>query len=212
VKEQVLEDHPDHCTAGKRQIANGKSQLDNGQRAAYNGGGRQWSFISRRKDVTHATARRVGPEFQRRPRPEVVNAIADALRAHAAVRLLDIESDASHNRSVFTLAAPPEAIVPALFDAIKTAADLIDMNHHQGEHPRLGATDVVPLVPLRGVAMADCVALAKELERGVGEELGIPVYLYEAAATWPDRVNLADIRRGETGQLRCQDGAGEPVS
>jgi glutamate formiminotransferase/formiminotetrahydrofolate cyclodeaminase len=134
----------------------------------------------------------------------VLDAIAGALRMHAQVRLLDIESDADHNRSVFTLVAPPEGIVPALFDAIKTAAALIDLEHHRGAHPRIGAADVVPFVPLRNVEMAECVTLARELGQRVGEELSIPVYLYEAAATRPDRVNLADIRHGEYERLKTE--------
>jgi glutamate formiminotransferase/formiminotetrahydrofolate cyclodeaminase len=134
----------------------------------------------------------------------VIEAIAEALRAHPAVRLLDVESDPDHNRSVYTLVAPPEEIVPAMFDAIRTAAERINLDEHRGEHPRIGATDVVPFVPLRGVAMGDCVALAEALGRRVGEELGIPVYLYEAAATRPDRTNLADLRRGEYEGLKAE--------
>jgi len=144
------------------------------------------------------------PNFSEGRRAKVIGAIADALRAHKAVSLLDIESDVDHNRSVFTLVAPPEAMVPAMFDAIKVAASLIDLNHHQGEHPRIGATDVVPFVPLRGVEMAQCVTLAKELGQRVGDELGIPVYLYEYAATRPDRVNLADVRHGQYEALKTE--------
>ena len=144
------------------------------------------------------------PNFSEGRRPEVIDAIADAIRGHADVRLLDIESDADHNRSVFTLVAPPEALVPAMFDAIKTAAALIDLDEHRGEHPRIGATDVVPFVPFRGVEMATCVALARELGQRVGDELGIPVYLYEEAATRPDRVSVADIRRGEYEGLKAE--------
>ena len=144
------------------------------------------------------------PNFSEGRRAEVLEAIAAALRAHPSVQLLDIESDADHNRSVFTLVAPPEAMVPAMFDAIKTAAMLINLDHHTGEHPRIGATDVVPFVPLRGVEMDQCVALARELAQRVGSELGIPVYLYERAASRPDRVNLADIRRGEYEGLKVE--------
>ena len=144
------------------------------------------------------------PNFSEGRRPEVLNAIADALTARGGVRLLDIETDADHNRSVFTLVASPESIVPAMFDGIKTAASLIDLNQHRGAHPRIGATDVVPFVPLREVEMAECVVLARELGRRVGEELQIPVYLYETAATRPDRVNLADIRRGEYEGLKAE--------
>jgi len=146
------------------------------------------------------------PNFSEGRRPEVIEAIADVFRAHPAVRLLDIESDADHNRSVFSFVAPPEAMVPVMFDAIKTAAALIDLDGHRGAHPRMGATDVVPFVPLRDVDMATCVALARELGRRVGDELGIPVYLYEEAATRPDRVNLADVRRGEYEGLKAEIG------
>jgi len=144
------------------------------------------------------------PNFSEGRRSEVLNAIAEAIRRHADVRLLDIERDADHNRSVFTLVAPPEALVPAMFDAIKTAAGLINLDQHRGQHPRIGATDVVPFVPVRGVTMEECIALARELGRRVGEELGIPVYLYEQAATRPERVNLADVRRGEYEGLKVE--------
>ncbi len=144
------------------------------------------------------------PNFSEGRRPEVLNAIAEAIRSHADVRLLDIERDADHNRSVFTLVAPPEALVPAMFDAIQTAAGLINLDQHRGQHPRIGATDVVPFVPVRGVTMEECIALARELGRRVGDELGIPVYLYEQAATRPDRVNLADVRRGEYEGLKAE--------
>lgn len=144
------------------------------------------------------------PNFSEGRRMEVIEAIAQALRAHAAVRILDIESDPDHNRSVFTLVAPPEALVPALFDAIKTAASLINLDQHRGAHPRIGATDVVPFVPIRDVETALCIALAQDLGRRVGTELGIPVYLYEEAATRPDRVNLADIRHGEYEVLKAE--------
>ena len=144
------------------------------------------------------------PNFSEGRRPEVISALADALTAHAGVRLLDIESDADHNRSVFTLVAPPEALVPAMFAAIKMAASFINMDRHRGAHPRIGATDVVPFVPLQEVDMAECVTLAQELGRRVGDELRIPVYLYEAAATRPERVNLADIRKGEYEGLKAE--------
>jgi glutamate formiminotransferase len=144
------------------------------------------------------------PNFSEGRRTEVLDALAAALRSHSSVRLLDMESDADHNRSVFTLVAPLEAMVPAMLDAIKTASALINLDHHTGEHPRIGATDVVPFVPLRGVEMEQCVALARQLGQRVGEDLGIPVYLYEQAATRPDRINLADIRRGEYEALKAE--------
>lgn len=144
------------------------------------------------------------PNFSEGRRPEVLDQIAAAFRRYPALRLLDIESDPDHNRSVFTLVGPPDDMVEAMFEAIKTAATLIDLEQHRGAHPRIGATDVVPFVPLRGVEMEDCVALARRLGQRVGDELQIPVYLYEAAATRPDRVNLADIRRGEYEGLKAE--------
>ena len=130
-------------------------------------------------------------------RPEVVAAMAGAIRAVAGVRLLDYSSDPSHNRSVFTLvgdAAGVERAVLALFE--RAVAD-VDLRTHTGEHPRLGAVDVVPFVPIEGVTMAECVALAKKVGAGVAARFQIPVYLYEEASTNPARTNLEDIRRGE---------------
>lgn len=144
------------------------------------------------------------PNFSEGRRPEVLDQIAAVFRRYPTLRLLDIESDPDHNRSVFTLVGPPDDMVEAMFEAIKTAATLIDLEQHRGAHPRIGATDVVPFVPLRGVEMEDCVALAQRLGQRVGDELQIPVYLYEAAATRPDRVNLADIRRGEYEGLKAE--------
>lgn len=144
------------------------------------------------------------PNFSEGRRPEVLDRLAAVFRGHPELRLLDIESDPAHNRSVFTLVGPPDPMVEAMFEAIKTAAALIDMEQHRGAHPRIGATDVVPFIPLRAMEMADCVALARQLGQRVGEELQIPVYLYEAAATRPDRVNLADIRRGEYEGLKAE--------
>jgi glutamate formiminotransferase len=144
------------------------------------------------------------PNFSEGRRPEVIDRLAAVFRGYPALRLLDIESDPDHNRSVFTLVGPPDAMVEAMFAAIQTAAGLIDMEQHRGAHPRIGATDVVPFIPLREMEMADCVALARQLGQRVGDELQIPVYLYEAAATRPDRVNLADIRRGEYEGLKAE--------
>jgi glutamate formiminotransferase / 5-formyltetrahydrofolate cyclo-ligase len=137
------------------------------------------------------------PNVSEGRRGEVVAGIADAIRAVPGVRLLDHSSDPSHNRSVFTLvgdAAGVEAAVLAIF--ARAVAD-IDLRTHKGEHPRLGAVDVVPFVPIDGVTMADCVALAKKVGRSVAERFGVPVYLYEEASGNPARKNLEDIRRGE---------------
>jgi glutamate formiminotransferase / formiminotetrahydrofolate cyclodeaminase len=143
------------------------------------------------------------PNFSEGRRTEVVDAIGDAISAVSGVQLLDRQSDSDHNRTVVTFAGGPDAVSEAAFAGIATAAKLIDMDVHRGEHPRLGATDVVPFVPISGVTMADCVELARALGRRVGDELGIPVYLYEAAATRPERVNLADVRRGEYEALKA---------
>ena len=137
------------------------------------------------------------PNVSEGRRPEVVETIAAAIRAVPGVRLLDHSSDASHNRSVFTMAgdaAPIKAAVLAMYERALTA---IDLRTHKGEHPRLGAIDVVPFVPIEGVTMEACVALAKEVAHEVAARFGVPVYLYEEASTNPARKNLEDIRRGE---------------
>ena len=142
------------------------------------------------------------PNFSEGRRPDVIEAIVDAARSIPGVQVLDVQSDADHNRSVVSMLGPPRAVSEAAYQATAEAARRIDMAHHQGGHPRMGATDVVPFIPVRGLTMEECVALARELGRRVGEELGIPVYLYEAAATRPDRQNLADVRRGEYEALK----------
>jgi glutamate formiminotransferase/formiminotetrahydrofolate cyclodeaminase len=142
------------------------------------------------------------PNFSEGRRPEVINAIRDAIAAVDGVSVLDVSSDSSHNRSVITFVAPIETVVDAAFAGIKSAADRIDLSKHTGEHPRIGATDVVPFIPLEGSTMEDCIALARTLGERVGRELKIPVYLYERAATSSARENLADVRRGEFEGLR----------
>ncbi len=134
------------------------------------------------------------PNFSEGRRPEIIDRIIAAIESVEGVRVLDRSSDPDHNRTVVTFVGPPETVGDAAFAAIAQAAELIDMDQHQGEHPRMGATDVVPFVPIAGVTMEDCVEIARRLGARVGEELGIPVYLYEAAATRPDRVNLGEIR------------------
>ena len=146
------------------------------------------------------------PNFSEGRRAEVVNAIRDAIAAVAGVSVLDVSSDASHNRSVMTFVAPVETAVDAAFAGIKAATERIDLSAHSGEHPRIGATDVVPFIPLEGSTMEDCIALARALGERVGRELEIPVYLYERAATTPARENLADVRRGEFEGLREEMG------
>jgi len=146
------------------------------------------------------------PNFSEGRRPEVVQAIRDAIAAVETATVLDVSSDASHNRTVVTFVVSAERAVEAAFAGIREARDRIDLTKHQGEHPRVGATDVVPFVPLEGATMEDCVALARELGERVGRELEIPVYLYERAATRPERENLADVRRGEFEGLRDELG------
>jgi len=144
------------------------------------------------------------PNFSEARRPEVIDQIVAAITSVEGARLLDRSSDLDHNRTVLTYAGPPEAVEEAAFRAIQTAAELIDLNKHTGEHPRIGAADVVPFVPLSGATMEDCVALAKRLGQRVGDELNIPVYLYEAAATRPERTNLENIRRGQYEGLKSE--------
>lgn len=142
------------------------------------------------------------PNFSEARRPEVVEAIQSAIASVKDVYILDRHSDNDHNRTVITFVGSPEGVEEAAFRAIARAAELIDLNQHEGEHPRIGATDVVPFIPISGVTMQDCVAIAQRLGKRVGEELGIPVYLYEEAATTPERKNLENIRRGEYEKLR----------
>ncbi|HEV8594031.1 MAG TPA: glutamate formimidoyltransferase [Thermoplasmata archaeon] len=136
------------------------------------------------------------PNFSEGRRREVVAAIADAARAIRDVTVLDVEMDANHNRSVITFVATPEAATEAAFRMAEMAAELIDLNVHRGEHPRIGALDVLPFIPIRGVTMEECVRLARETGQRIAEELQIPVYLYEAAATRPDRKALPNLRKG----------------
>jgi glutamate formiminotransferase/formiminotetrahydrofolate cyclodeaminase len=144
------------------------------------------------------------PNFSEARRAEVVEAIVAALRTAGAegVRVLHVSPDLDHNRTVVTLVGTPAALEAALLAGIGRAAELISLDEHRGQHPRLGATDVVPFIPLRGATLEECVALAQRLGERVGRELGLPVYLYEAAATRPERQNLEHIRRGEYEKLK----------
>jgi len=137
------------------------------------------------------------PNVSEGRRPEVVDAIAAAIRSIAGVRLLDYSSDPSHNRSVFTMAGDAAPLKAAVLAMYEQAAAAIDLRRHTGEHPRLGAVDVVPFVPIEGVTMDACVALAKDVAQAVADRFAIPIYLYEDASANPARKNLEDIRRGE---------------
>ncbi|HSO11097.1 MAG TPA: glutamate formimidoyltransferase [Anaerolineales bacterium] len=144
------------------------------------------------------------PNFSEARRPEVIDQIVAAITSVEGARLLDRSSDLDHNRTVLTFAGPPFAVEEAAFRAIQTAAELIDLDAHTGEHPRIGATDVCPFVPLSDATMEDCIAIAKRLGERVGNELSIPVYLYEAAATCPERTNLENIRKGQYEGLKSE--------
>ncbi|MDY0091719.1 MAG: glutamate formimidoyltransferase [Candidatus Vecturithrix sp.] len=146
------------------------------------------------------------PNFSEGRRPEIIEAIVSQIKAIPDVFLLDQEMDADHNRTVVTIVGEPEAAKEALFRMIKKAADLIDLNQHRGEHPRMGATDVVPFIPLEHMSTEECVRLARDLGKRVGDELQIPVFLYEDAATRPDRKNLASVRKGQFEGLREEIG------
>lgn len=137
------------------------------------------------------------PNFSNGRDPEVYGRIVDAIRSVAGVQVLDVSADPDHNRTVVTYVGPPDEVVEAGVRGIAAAKELIDLDHHEGEHPRIGATDVFPFVPVRGVTMDDCVMLARQLGRRVGEELGVAVYLYASAATRPDRESLSAIRKGQ---------------
>lgn len=137
------------------------------------------------------------PNFSDARRPEVIEAIIKAVAEVPGVLVLDRHSDLDHNRTVLTFIGDPEGVEEAAYQGIARAAELIDLNHHQGEHPRLGAADVVPFVPISDTTMQECVEIARRLGKRVADNLNIPVYLYEEAAARSDRINLEDIRRGE---------------
>jgi glutamate formiminotransferase len=137
------------------------------------------------------------PNVSEGRRAEVVAAMVEAIRGVPGVRLLDHSSDPSHNRSVFTLVGDSAGLERAVLELFERAMADIDLRTHKGEHPRLGAVDVVPFIPIEGVTMADCVALAKRVGAEVAARFGVPVYLYEEASVNPARKNLEDIRRGE---------------
>ena len=144
------------------------------------------------------------PNFSEGCRGDVIEAITSAITSANGVALLDRHSDPDHNRTVITFAGSPQGVIDAAFAAISTAAERINMEEQRGAHPRIGATDVVPLVPISGVTMADCVALARQLGERVGRELEIPVYLYEHAASSPARRALPELRRGEYEGLKAE--------
>ena len=142
------------------------------------------------------------PNFSEGRRPEVIERLARAIETVEGAVVLDMHMDADHNRSVITFVADRDMVVEASLRAVRLASELIDLRNHAGQHPRLGATDVLPFVPVRGVTMEDCVRLAHEAGERISSELSIPVYFYERAALRPERVNLEDVRRGGFELLR----------
>ena len=141
------------------------------------------------------------PNFSEGRRRDVCEALSAAAAARGA-RVLDLSLDPNHNRSVLTLVGAADVLGEAAFAAAKKAVELIDLTRHAGEHPRMGAIDVLPFIPLKGVTLEDAVALARTVGRRIGDELGVPVFLYESAATRPDRKNLAEIRKPQFEGLR----------
>lgn len=137
------------------------------------------------------------PNFSEGARPEVVESIVAKVRGLQSARILDLQSDASHNRSVLTLAGSPEALQGAVLALVEACLGAIDLRSHRGEHPRLGAVDVIPFIPLEGAAIADCVALSRQVGAAIAAAHNIPVFLYEDAAAAPHRKGLEDIRRGQ---------------
>src|SRR5262249_9567504 len=135
-------------------------------------------------------------------RKAIIDTIANAARSVDGVTLLDVESNSDHNRCVISFVGEPARVKEAALAASRKAVELINLNEHKGEHPRMGAVDVVPFIPLGGMSMEDCVRLAREFGREFADEFHVPVFLYEEAATRPERHNLADVRSGEFEGLR----------
>ena len=142
------------------------------------------------------------PNFSEGRNLETINAIADAIRSVDGVRVLHVDRGEAANRTVITFVGPAGAVVEAAFRMVKRASERIDMRIHQGEHPRIGATDVLPLIPLKNITLEECAELARALAERIYKELDIPTYCYEAAAYLPEHANLADCRRGEYEGLR----------
>ncbi|RLF36725.1 MAG: glutamate formimidoyltransferase [Thermoplasmata archaeon] len=146
------------------------------------------------------------PNFSEGRRKEVIEEIVDQVRKRKDVKLLDYSSDPDHNRTDVTFIGEPKAVKEAALDLAMKCVELIDMNKHKGEHPRMGAIDVVPFVPVYNVTMEECVKLAHEFAKEFAEKSGVPCFMYEEAATRPDRKNLADVRRGEFEGLKEEIG------
>ena len=144
------------------------------------------------------------PNFSEGRRPGVVGSIAAAVGSVAGAALLDTSADGDHNRCVLTVVGDPGAVAEAVFRCVRAAVELIDMERHQGGHPRIGAADVVPFIPVRGMSVGECVALARKLGERIAGELEVPVYFYGEAAAVPERRNLRDVRRGQYEGLKSE--------
>jgi glutamate formiminotransferase len=144
------------------------------------------------------------PNFSEGRKVEIIERLAQAIEAVKGAVVLDMHMDADHNRSVITFVAEADVVVEAAVSVVRLASQLIDLRHHTGQHPRVGATDVLPFIPVRGVEMKDCVALALAAGERIWRELAIPVYFYQQAAQRPERVNLEDVRRKGFEELRAQ--------
>ena len=144
------------------------------------------------------------PNFSEGRDKAKVDAIVEAMNV-PGVFLLDREMDSDHNRCVITLVGDRDAIAEAAIRGVGKAAELIDLTRHQGAHPRIGASDVVPFIPIEGVTLEDCVAIARHVGEEIWKRFQVPVYLYEAAATRPERTNLENIRRGQIGRASCRE-------
>lgn len=144
------------------------------------------------------------PNFSEGKNKLVINQIFESAKSVKSVKVFELEYNKDHNRMLFTIVGEPEAVLSSAFSAIKKATELIDMNKHVGEHPRIGATDVVPFVPVSGITMEDCVVLSNKLAKKVAEELKIPVFMYEASAKRKENKNLADLRIGEYEGLKIK--------
>ena len=137
------------------------------------------------------------PNFSEGRDMEIIKSITDTIEAVEGISLLDVDPGAATNRTVVTFVGEPDAVVEAAFRAVRRAAELIDMRQHHGAHPRMGATDVLPLIPVSGITLEECAALARSLAKRIANELSVPTYCYEAAAFTPERKNLAVCRAGE---------------
>lgn len=146
------------------------------------------------------------PNFSEGRRPEIIQKIKDAFLSEPGCAVLDVKPDKDHNRSVFTVAGEPNAVLCGLLKAVGAAVENIDMNTHSGEHPRIGACDVIPFVPIQGISMKECIELSRKCADMIWDQYKIPSYFYEESALLPERRNLADIRKGEYEALKKEIG------